>query len=116
MEYFTHLNAYSRREIFFFALLGTLLLCGTGIRCTLLDLFTRKLEIKTSARTDCTTFEGVGFIEQNGYDSLYGILTDGLTIENMILNYSVMGDGGAKRLQIGILPPGLQACNAYFYS
>eukprot|EP00944_MAST-04C_sp_MAST-4C-sp1_P008336 g8336.t1 len=81
---------------FLFALLGTLLLAAQAYECTLLDLFTRKLEIKTSARTDCTTFEGVGFIEQNGYDSLYGILTDGLTIENMILNYSVMGDGGAK--------------------
>lgn len=81
---------------FLFAVLATLLFAAQAYDCTLLDLFTRKLEVKASPRTDCTSFEGVGAIEQNGYDSLYGILTDTLNVENMILNYSVMGDGGAK--------------------
>ena len=96
---------------YIFALIGTLLFTAQAYDCTLLDLFTRKLEIKTSPRTDCTSFEGVGSIEQNGYDSLYGILTDNLSVENMILNYSVMGDGGAKTFAewyTSSRPPSLQ--------
>ena len=62
--------------------------------CTVLDIFTRQLTIKSSPRGDCTSFEGTGFIEKNGYNSLFGILTDTLHVEDMILNYTLLGDNG----------------------
>ena len=64
--------------------------------CTVLDVFTRQLTIKSSPRSDCTSFEGTGFVETNGYNSLLGILTDTLHIDDMVLNYTLLGDTGVK--------------------
>ena len=64
--------------------------------CTVLDVFTRQLTIKPSPRSDCTSFEGTGFIELNGYNSLLGILTDTLSVEDMVLNYTLLGNNGVK--------------------